>query len=317
MRNSIKIFSGNSNPELSRKIVKYLGVKQGKILVSRFKDGETRVQILQNTRGKDVFIIQSICGPANDNLMELLIMIDAAKRASARRITAVIPYYGYARQDKKKEPRVPITAKLVADLITKAGAHRVITLDLHAAQIQGFFDIPVDNLYARYVFDQYIRQNFKDPIRQKKLVIVSPDAGGVERARSYASRHKVAMAIIDKRRAEANMAKAMHVIGDVRDRESVILDDIVDTGNTTIEAATALINNGAKSVHCIFTHGVLSEGAIEKLENSCIKTFAFTNSIPLKSGIKSRKLRTICISGLIGEAIRRVHMEQSVNVLFK
>ena len=253
------VFSGNSNPVLSQKICEYINVPLGGEKVKRFSDGEIQIEIDENVRSKDVFVIQSICSPVNDNLVELLLMLDALKRASADSITAVIPYYGYARQDKKVAPRVPISAKLVADILTVAGATKVITMDLHAGQIQGFFNIPVDNLFAAPVIINYIKNKFND-----NLVIVSPDAGGVERARAFAKRLNAGLAIIDKRRDAPNQAKAMAVIGDVTDKVAVILDDMVDTAGTLVEAAGAIMNNGAREIHACCCHPVLSGPAIER-----------------------------------------------------
>ena len=253
------IFTGNSNPLLAKKICEYLSLPLGAAEVKTFSDGEIQIEIIENVRLKDVFVLQSTCSPVNDNLVELLLMIDAFKRSSARRITVVIPYFGYARQDKKVAPRVPISAKLVADMITLAGANRVITMDLHAGQIQGFFNIPVDNLFAAPVLIDYIRNNFRD-----ELVIVSPDAGGVERARAFAKRLNAELAIIDKRREAPNKAKAMAVIGDVTDKNVVLVDDLVDTAGTLTKAADLMIERGARSVRAITTHGLLSGNAVEK-----------------------------------------------------
>lgn len=306
------IFSGNSNPELAQKICDYLNVPLGGEKVKRFSDGEIQIEIDENVRSRDVFVIQSTCCPVNENLVELLLMIDALKRASAASITAVIPYYGYARQDKKVAPRVPISAKLVADMLTVAGTTRVITMDLHAGQIQGFFDIPVDNLFAAAVLIDYIRDSFN-----KDLVIVSPDAGGVERARAFAKRLNAGLAIIDKRREAPNKAKAMAVIGDVTGKTVVILDDMVDTAGTLIEAAEAIMRNGAKEVHASCAHPVLSGPSIERIEASPLKTLVVTDTIPLRQNAKTcNKIKVLTISELIGEAIIRSFRGDSVTSLF-
>jgi len=310
--NDFIIFSGNSNPVLSQKICDYLNVHLGGEKVKRFSDGEIQIEIDENVRSKDVYVIQSTCSPVNENLVELLLMLDALKRASAGRITAVIPYYGYARQDKKVAPRVPISAKLVADLLTVAGANRIITMDLHAGQIQGFFNIPVDNLFAAPVILDYIKANFPDD-----LVIVSPDAGGVERARAFAKRLDAGLAIVDKRRDAPNQAKAMAVIGDVADKVVVILDDMVDTSGTLIEAADAIMRNGAREVHASCAHPVLSGPAIERIENSALKTVFVTDTIPLKNNAKvCDKIKVHSIAELIGEAIIRSFKGDSVTSLF-
>lgn len=317
MEKELLVFAGNSNPALAKEIAAYIGEPLGEILTEKFSDGEIHIKIEENVRGKDVFIVQSTCRPANENVMELLVIIDAAKRASARRITAVMPYYGYARQDRKAEPRVPITARLVADLLTAAGTSRVITLDLHSGQIQGFFNIPVDNLYARYVFSPYLNEHFSEAIKDKKLTIVSPDAGGTERARSYAKRLEATIAVIDKRREEANVSQVMNVIGDVKGRVTIILDDMIDTGGTTIGAGEALRKIGASGVHSLCTHGVFSGSAIKLMEESSIESNAVTNSIPIPKENNYQKIIQLSIAGLIGEAIKRVHKEQSVSDLFK
>ncbi|MGD9106581.1 MAG: ribose-phosphate pyrophosphokinase [Desulfobacterales bacterium] len=306
------IFSGNSNPDLSRKICEYIHVPLGGEKVKRFSDGEIQIEIDENVRSKDVFVIQSICFPVNENLVELLLMLDALKRASANRITAVIPYYGYSRQDKKVAPRVPISAKLVADILTVAGATRIITMDLHAGQIQGFFNIPVDNLFAAPVIIDYIRKEFNND-----LVIVSPDAGGVERARAFAKRLNAGLAIIDKRREAPNQAKAMAVIGDVTDKIVVILDDMVDTAGTLVEAAGAIMKNGAREIHASCSHAVLSGPAIERIEESELKTLVVTDTIPLSKDAKAcDKIQVLSISELIGEAIIRSFKGDSVTSLF-
>jgi len=306
------IFSGNSNPALSKKVCSYLNVALGGEKVKRFSDGEIQIEIDENVRSKDVFVIQSTCSPVNENLVELLLMLDALKRASAARITAVIPYYGYARQDKKVAPRVPISAKLVADMLTIAGASRIITMDLHAGQIQGFFDIPVDNLFAAPVLIEYIRNNFNND-----LVIVSPDAGGVERARAFAKRLNAGLAIIDKRREAPNEAKAMAVVGDVVGKIVVILDDMVDTAGTMVEAAGAIMKNGAREVYAVCAHPVLSGPSIERIENSPLKALVVTDTIPLRENARScKKIKVLSISELIGEAIIRSFRGDSVTSLF-
>ncbi len=306
------IFSGNSNPVLSQKICEYINVPLGGEKVKRFSDGEIQIEIDENVRSKEVFVIQSICSPVNENLVELLLMLDALKRASANRITAVIPYYGYARQDKKVAPRVPISAKLVADLLTVAGAARIITMDLHSGQIQGFFNIPVDNLFAAPVIIDYIRKKFNND-----LVIVSPDAGGVERARAFAKRLNAGLAIIDKRRDAPNQAKAMAVIGDVADKVVVILDDMVDTAGTLVEAAGAIMRNGAREIHASCCHAVLSGPAIERIEDSDLKTLVVTDTIPLNENARAcDKIKVLSISELIGEAIIRSFKGDSVTSLF-
>ncbi|NNF98959.1 MAG: ribose-phosphate pyrophosphokinase [Desulfobacteraceae bacterium] len=306
------VFSGNSNPALAEKICEYLNISLGGAKIDRFSDGEVQIEIDENVRTKDVFIIQSTCHPVNNNLVELLLMIDAMKRASARRITAVIPYYGYARQDKKVAPRVPISAKLVADLLTTAGANRVITMDLHTGQIQGFFNIPVDNLFAAPVLISYIKEKFNS-----NLVIVSPDAGGVERARAFAKRLSAGLAIIDKRRSAPNKAKAMAVIGDVKGKVAVILDDMVDTAGTLTEAAGFLAEHGAKEVHACCAHPVLSGPAVDRIESSDIKTLVATDTIPLsEAAARSGKIVTLSISPLVGEAIIRSYKGDSVTSLF-
>ena len=311
--NDLSIFTGNSNPDLAEKVSKYLFKKLGSAKVNRFSDGEIQIEIKENVRSKDVFIIQSTCKPVNDNLMELLLMIDAMRRSSASRITAVVPYYGYARQDKKVAPRVPISAKLVADLLTNAGANRVITMDLHAGQIQGFFNIPVDNLYAAPVLIEHIRQKFCD----KDLVVVSPDAGGVERARAFAKRLNAGLAIVDKRRDKPNEAKAMAVIGNVSDKVAIILDDMVDTAGTLTEASNAINEKGAKEVHACCAHAVLSGPAVSRIEKSALKTLVTTDTIPLsEEATNCDKIEILSIAPLVGEAIIRSHRGDSVTTLF-
>lgn len=312
MTNELIIFSGNSNPMLAKDICTYLGLPLGGAKLKNFSDGEIQIEIDENVRAKDIFVIQSTCAPVNDNLVELLLMIDALKRSSAKRITAVVPYYGYARQDKKVAPRVPISAKLVANLLTVAGANRMITMDLHAGQIQGFFDIPVDNLFAAPVLLDYIRERFKD-----NAVIVSPDAGGVERARAFAKRLKADLAIVDKRREAPNKAKAMAVIGDVKGKIAIILDDMVDTAGTLTEAAGALKNQGAVEVHACCSHAVLSGPAMNRIIDSELKTVVVTDTIPLgNKGVTCDKMRVLSIAKLVGEAIIRSHRGDSVTSLF-
>ena len=306
------IFTGNSNPDLAGKIADYLNMGLCGAVVNTFSDGEIQIEIEYNVRSKDVFVIQSTCDPVNDNLVELLLMVDALKRASAQRITAVIPYYGYARQDKKVAPRVPISAKLVADLLTTAGATRVITMDLHAGQIQGFFNIPVDNLYAAPVLLEYIKSKFNE-----NLVIVSPDAGGVERARAFAKRLDAGLAIIDKRRSAPNQAKAMAVIGDVEGKTVVIQDDMIDTAGTLTEAVKAIVERGAKEVHACCAHPVLSGPALDRIEASPITSIVCTDTIPLnKRAAACNKIKVLSISNLVGEAIIRSYTGDSVTSLF-
>ncbi|MBU4388259.1 MAG: ribose-phosphate pyrophosphokinase [Proteobacteria bacterium] len=310
--NGFIIFSGNSNPKLSQKICNYLNVPLGVAEVKTFSDGEIQIEINENVRSKDVFIIQSTCAPVNDSIIELLLMIDAFKRSSASRITAVIPYYGYARQDKKVAPRVPISAKLMADLLTVSGANRIITMDLHAGQIQGFFNIPVDNLYAASTILNYIKTNFQD-----NLVIVSPDAGGVERARAFAKRLHADLAIIDKRRDAPNKAKAMAVIGDVKGKVAIILDDMVDTAGTLIEATHAIVDKDAKEIHACCVHPVLSGKSVDRLADSPLKTLIVSDTIPLNSKAAAcDKIRVLSVADLIGEAIIRCHKGDSVTSLF-
>jgi ribose-phosphate pyrophosphokinase len=309
---NLKIFTGNSNIPLAEEICHFFNVPLGNAKVGTFSDGEIMVEIQENVRGMDVFIIQSICSPVNEHLMELLIMIDAMKRASAERITATIPYYGYARQDRKVAPRVPISAKLIADLITAAGAHRVLTLDLHAGQIQGFFNIPVDNLFATPVILDHIREQY-----QNDLVIVSPDAGGVERARAIAKRLDASLAIIDKRRERPNESQVMNVIGDIKNKTALIMDDMVDTAGTLTQAADALAERGAKSVSACCIHPVLSGSAIEKINRCSIKELVVTNTIPLREKTKlSNKITVLSVGNLLAEAIKRIHKNDSVSSLF-
>ena len=310
----MKILSCNSNINLAESISKTLNTRLVKAEVKRFSDMEVFVEVQENVRGEDMFVIQSTSYPANDNLMELLVSLDALRRASARRITAVIPYYGYARQDRKSGPRTPISAKLVANLITKAGADRVLTMDLHAGQIQGFFDIPTDNLFAAPVFVKDIAENYKN----KPVVIVSPDVGGVIRARAIARRINANLAIIDKRREKPGSSEVMNIIGDVSKHHCIIVDDIIDSGGTICNAAQALIDVGAISVDAYVTHGVLSGSAFSNITNSPLSSLVTTNSIKATEAINmSSNIRQICIAPIIGEAIRRVHMEQSVSSLFE
>ncbi|OGP70807.1 MAG: phosphoribosylpyrophosphate synthetase [Deltaproteobacteria bacterium RBG_16_50_11] len=307
----LKIFTGNSNIELVNKIAEHLGTPIGKSSVKNFSDGEINAEIDESVRGMDVFVIQSICAPVNNNLMELLILIDALKRASAERITAVLPYYGYARQDRKVSPRAPISAKLVADLITAAGASRVLTVDLHAGQIQGFFNIPVDHLFAAPVLLEHLKKIKND------VVIVSPDAGGVERARAYAKRLNSSLAIIDKRREAPNVSQVMNIIGDVKGYVAVLVDDLVDTGGSLVRAAYALMENGAKAVYACCTHPVLSGKAIEVIAESPIKEMVVTDTIPLREEArKSSKIKVFSVSGILADAIQRIYKDESVSSLF-
>lgn len=308
----MKLFSGTSNPILTLEVCKYLGIEPGSITAKTFSDGETQIEIHENIRGGDVFILQSTCPPVNDNLMQLLIIMDALKRASAKRITAIIPYYGYGRQDRKVKPRVPISAKLVADLITVAGADRVVSLDLHAGQIQGYFNIPVDNIFAAPLLLKHIRSHFED-----SLVIVSPDAGGVERARAFAKRLAVSIAIIDKRRDSPNIAEAMNIIGDVQGKSTIILDDMVDTAGTLTQAAMALKNRGASKIYACCTHPVLSGPSLERIEASPIDQMVVTNTIPLnKEAKKCSKIDVLSVAELLGETIKRIYHSDSVSTLF-
>jgi len=310
--NKLAVFSGNAHPELAKDICKYLKVNLSDAFVGRFSEGEIRIKINDNVRGKDVFIVQPTCPPANDNLMELLIMIDALKRASALRITAVVPYFGYARQDRKDQPRVPITAKLVANLLTVAGADRILTMDLHAGQIQGFFDIPMDHLFAINVFiDYFSKSNIKD------LVVVSPDVGGIKMARAYAKRLAAGLAIIDKRRVSPEKAEAMHIMGEVEGKNVIIVDDLIATGSSLIEAIGALEKAKAKTIQVAISHGVLSGPAIENID-SCkgLHKLLITDSIPLDEKRKHPKIHVLSVAGLLGEAIKRIHEEESVSSLF-
>jgi len=307
------VFTGNANPALAELVVRHLGLPLGKSVVGRFSDGEIQVEIMEHVRGKDVFIVQPTCSPSNDNLMELLVMIDAVKRSSARRITAVIPYYGYARQDRRpRTARVAITAKLVADMITVSGAHRVLTMDLHADQIQGFFNIPTDNIYSSLVLLGDIwRQEIKN------LLVVSPDVGGVVRARAMAKHLEADLAIIDKRRPKPNEAKVMHIIGEVEGRTCVLMDDLVDTAGTLCEAAGALKEHGAKKVLAYCTHPVLSGSAVERISKSAFDELVVTDTIPLKPEAKAcRRIRQLSVAELLAESMRRIAEEDSVSELF-
>ncbi len=311
--NDLSIFTGNSNLGLAQQVSKYLFKSLGMSKINNFSDGEIQIEIQENVRSKDVFVIQSTCKPVNDNLMELLLVMDALRRSSASRITAVIPYFGYARQDKKVAPRVPISAKVVADLITNTGANRLITMDLHAGQIQGFFNIPVDNLYAAPVLIDHIRDKFIG----KDLVVVSPDAGGVERARAFAKRLGADLAIVDKRRDKPNEAKAMAVIGDVKGKIAVILDDMVDTAGTLTEASNAISGHGASEVHACCTHPVLSGPAVGRIEKSALSSLVTTDTIPLsEEAAACEKIEVLSIASLVGEAIIRSHRGDSVTTLF-
>jgi ribose-phosphate pyrophosphokinase len=308
----LKVFSGNAHPALAKEICGQLGMPLGEAHVGRFPDGEVRLQILENVRGADVFLIQPTCRPVNDNLVELLVMLDAVRRASAYRITAVMPYYGYARQDRKDRPRVPISSKLVADLLTSAGADRILALDLHAGQIQGFFDIPVDHLYATPVTVDYFRK-----LKLRNLVVVSPDTGGVERARSFAKRLRAPLAIIDKRREDATVVEMMNVIGDVTGKTCLLYDDMIDTAGTLIRGARALKDKGAEKVFACCTHGVFAGGAVEKICAAPLEQVVATNSIPLSpEAEKCGKIKVLSVAKVLADAIRSIHEETSVSKLF-
>ena len=310
----MKLLTGNSNKVLSKNIAKYLKSKLVNSSIRKFADGEIYVEINENIRGNSIFIIQSISSPANDNLMELLLVIDALKRSSAKNITAVIPYFGYARQDRKVVPRTSISAKLVSNLITKAGADRVVTVDLHAGQIQGFFDIPVDNLFATPIFARHVKKK----IKSKKIICVAPDVGGTERARALGKLLNVGLAIVDKRRPKPGQSQVMNVIGDVKDKTCIIVDDIIDSGGTIVNAAKALKARGAKEVYVYITHGVLSGEAVKKIKNSVIKNLVITDTIDNSSKIKNVKnVEVLPISALMGEAIKRISNSTSVSDLFK
>jgi ribose-phosphate pyrophosphokinase len=313
MESRIKMFCGNSNPALAEKICASLGVPLGQAKVKNFSDGEIMVEISENVRGRDIYVVQSTCFPTNNNLMELLIMMDALKRASAATLTAVIPYYGYARQDRKVAPRTPITSKLVADLITTAGADRMVTIDLHAGQIQGFFNIPVDNLYAAPVILDHLKRRFT----HDHIVMVSPDAGGTERARAFAKRLGCTLAIIDKRRTGPNEAEVMHMVGDVKDKIAIILDDMIDTAGTLTQAAKALKDHGARTIYACATHGVLSGPAIDRINASDIEEVVITDTIPQgEKESRTSKIKVLSIAQLLGETIRRIHEDESVSSLF-
>ena len=307
-----KIFCGTANPQLADEVCQFLGMQRGQAQVTRFADGEAYVQIQENVRGADVFVMQPTCRPVDGHLMELLLMIDALKRASARRITAVIPYFGYARQDRKDKPRSPISSKLVADLLTTAGAHRALIVDLHTPQLQGFFNIPVDHLFASPVLVDHFRK-----LSLPNLTVVSPDAGGVERARFFAKKVDAALAIVDKRRVEMNVAEVMHVIGDVNGRTCLIIDDLIDTAGTLVKTAAALMENGATEVYACSSHAVLSHPAVENIAKSVIREVVVTNTIPLtEEARREPKIRVLSIAGLIGRAIQANHEETSVSKLF-
>ena len=310
--NGLAIFCGNANPKLAEDISANLHVPLTEVLVGRFNEGEVRVQIKENIRGKDVFIVQPTCPPPNDNLMELLILIDAAKRASAKRITAVLPYYGYARQDRKDQPRVPITAKLVANLICAAGTDRVLTMDLHANQIQGFFDIPVDHLYAINELCEYFNKK-----KIKNLVVVSPDVGGIKMARAYAKRIGASLAIVDKRRASPEKTEVMHILGSVQGKTAVIVDDIVATGSSLIEAAEVLGKKGVKKVYAAISHGILAGNALKRIHDcKVLQEVVITDSIPLKNPKENPKISVVSVAPLLAEAIHRIHNEESISCLF-
>ncbi len=307
----LKIMTGSANPGLAKEICNHLGCELTQCLTDTFSDGEIRVEIGSNVRGADVFVVQPTCAPVNFHLMEMCILLDALKRASVGRVTAVVPYYGYARQDRKVAPRAPISAKLVADFLTVAGIDRLVTVDLHAGQIQGFFNLPVDNIYAAPVLLEHLRKTDDD------IVMVSPDAGGVERARAYAKRLGASLAIIDKRRDAPNQARAMNVIGDVKGKTAIVLDDMIDTAGTITAAADVLMENGAKEVMACATHAVLSGPATERLQKSLYSQIIVTNSIPVGSKVEQcPKLRVLSLSGLLGKAIHNIHTESSVSVLF-
>lgn len=308
----LKIFSGNAHLELANDICKYLKVKLADATVTKFSEGEIRAKINDNVRGKDVFVIQPTCTPPNDNLMELLIMIDALKRASASRITAVMPYFGYARQDRKDQPRVPITAKLVANLLTVSGANRVLTMDLHAGQIQGFFDIPVDHLFAMNVLIEYLSE-----FKSKDLVVVSPDVGSIKMARAYAKKLMAGLAVIDKRRDSPEKTEVMHILGEVEGKDAIIVDDLIATGSSLIEAVEALKKARCKSIRAAITHGVLSGPAFERVDKcKDLQELVISDSIPLSEDRKHPKIKVLSVAGLLGEAIKRIHHEESVSCLF-
>ena len=312
MESDLLIFSGSANPELANKIAQYLDVPLGSALIGRFSDGETRIEIESNVRGRDVFIIQPTCAPANENIMELVIIIDALRRASAQRITAVVPYYGYSRQERKSAPRTPITAKLVADLMVSSGVHRILTIELHTGAIQGFFNIPVDHLYSKPIFaEHFLKLNLENPI------IVSPDAGGVERARAFAKVLDCGIAIVDKRRERPGVSQVMHLVGDVKGKTAILVDDICDTAGSLSAAAKVLMENGAIKVYAAATHAVLSGPAISRLEDSCIEKLFVTDTIPLREeALKCAKVQVLGVAELLGKAIRRIHNSDSISNLF-
>ena len=312
MRNKLSIFGGNSNVRLLEEICKLLRVRRGNAFVGRFTDGEIQAKINQNVRGNDVFVIQSTSFPANDNLMELLILIDALKRASADRITAVLPYFGYARQDRKDQPRVPITAKLIANLLSRAGASRVLTVDLHAGQIQGFFDIPLDHLYAINTFVEYFEERHVE-----NLVVVSPDVGGIKMARAYSKRLKADLAIVDKRRINDKQAEVMNIMGEVRGKNVIIVDDIVATAGSLVEAAGAVKQAGAKDVYATITHPVLCGPAMERITASPLKELVVTDTIPIEESKITDKIKVLTLAPLLANAIKRIHNEESISILFE
>lgn len=311
MQEKVMIFSGNANPNLSQAICKSLGIPLGDASVGRFSEGEIQVKVNQNVRGKDVFIIQPTCPPTNDNLMELLILMDALRRSSAGRITAVIPYYGYARQDRKDQPRVPITAKLVANLLANAGATRILTMDLHAGQIQGFFDIPVDHLFAAPVLIEHFKK-----FAGEDLVVFSPDVGGVKMARAFAKRLEAPLGIVDKRRIDGNNAEVMNVLGEVKGKKVILIDDMCATAGSLTGAADILKERGAKVVYAGVTHGIFSGPALERIEKSALKEIVVTDSIPVINGKSHPKIKVLSVANLLGEAIKRIHNEESVSSLF-
>ena len=309
--NKMEIFTGNANPQLAKDICKELGKKLGGIRVERFSEGEIWVKIEDNVRGKDVFVVQPTCPPPNENLMEILIIIDALERASAGRITAVLPFYGYARQDRKDQPRVPITAKLVANLLTVAGADRILTMDLHAGQIQGFFDIPLDHLFAVNVFVDYINK-----LKIENLVVVSPDVGGIKTARAYAKRLGAGLAIVDKRRVSPEKAEVMNILGEVTGKNAILVDDLIATGGSLLEAANALKKAGVKKIYAAVVHGVLSGDAVKDIEKSIIEELIITDTIPLDDHKRHPKIKVLSVAPLLAEAIKRIHKEESISCLF-
>ncbi len=311
LSSELAIVSGNANPALAKEICRNLKIALTDSTVTRFSEGEVRVKINENIRGKDVFVVQPTCPPVNEHLMELLIILDALRRASARRITAVIPYYGYARQDRKDQPRVPITAKLVANLITTAGADRVLTMDLHAGQIQGFFDIPLDHLYAVTIFEQYLRRK-----KLKSIVVVSPDVGGIKMARAYAKRFNAGLAIVDKRRNSPEATEVMHILGEVKGKTCILVDDLIATGSSLVEAARAIQKAGAKDVYACVTHPVLSGPARSRIAGSCLKELIVTDTIPLSAEKRHPRITVLSVAKLFSEAIERIHYEESISLLF-